>query len=90
MPPVWLLFLLVGAARSAEATYVRAQQFDAYTLDLLKWLLSISLLGLFAPRLLALARALIRSRSGASGLGAQAGARRPGRGVPVRPLCLRS
>jgi len=62
MPPVWLLFLLVGGARSAEATYVRAQQFDAYTLDLLKWLLSISLLGLFAPRLLALARALIRSK----------------------------
>ena len=62
MPPVWLLFLLVGAARSAQATYIRTERFDDYTLDLLTWLLSVSLLGLFAPRVLALIRTLVRPR----------------------------
>jgi len=60
MPPLWLLFLLVGAARSAEATYFRAAAFDDYTVDLVKWLLAISLLSLFMPRLLALLRALLQ------------------------------
>jgi len=58
MPPIWLLFLLVGAALSVEARRGGVGQWDAYGLDMLNWLLVISLLSLFAPRLAALLRAL--------------------------------
>jgi membrane glycosyltransferase len=61
MPPLWLLFLVVGALRSAEATYIRQDGFDDYAQDMLKWLLAVSLLSLFIPRALALIRALARS-----------------------------
>jgi membrane glycosyltransferase len=60
MPLMWILFLLTGAARSAEATYQRAAPYDDYALDMLKWLLAVSLLSLFVPRAMALFRALVR------------------------------
>ncbi len=66
MPLLWLLFLLAGAARSAEATYQRSAAFDDYALDMLKWLLAVSLLSLFIPRLMALFRALVRKEERAA------------------------
>ena len=61
MPPVWLLFLLVGAGVSAEA-HVYAQAWDDYSLDTLNWVVAISVLSLMAPRMLALIRALGRTQ----------------------------
>jgi membrane glycosyltransferase len=60
MPPLWLLFLLVGAALSATTTHMGRAGWDDESLDMLKWLLAISLLSLFIPRVLALFRALAR------------------------------
>jgi membrane glycosyltransferase len=62
MPPIWLLFLLVGAVLSAETTHVSSQRLDDYTLDTLTWLLAVSLLSLFAPRAFALVRVLARPK----------------------------
>jgi len=66
MPPVWLLFLIVGAALSVEAGRNDAGQWDGYGLDMLNWLLVISLLSLFAPRVTALLRVLINPEERAS------------------------
>ena len=59
MPPIWLLFLVTGAALSVQAAHAGVQQWDDYGLDMLNWLLAISLLSLFAPRVAALLRALV-------------------------------
>jgi len=66
MPPVWLLFLLVGAALSAQATVMGGEPWESDSLDLLKWLLAISLFSLFIPRGLALFRALALPRERAA------------------------
>lgn len=62
MAPIWLLFLICGAALSVEARRGGAGQWDAYGLDTLNWLLAISLLSLFAPRVAALVRALLHTQ----------------------------
>jgi membrane glycosyltransferase len=60
MPPLWLLFLFIGAGVSAEAMRDGPFKEDDYSLDMLKWVLAVSLLGLLVPRILALIRTLAR------------------------------
>ncbi len=61
MPPLWLLFLVIGAAVSAETARSAAAGWDDYNVDMFKWLLAISLLSLFIPRVLSLFRTLASS-----------------------------
>jgi membrane glycosyltransferase len=65
MPPVWMAFLLAGAAVSVE-TRVFGQGWDDYSLDTLNWIVAVSVLSLLAPRGLALIRALSRKEERAA------------------------